>query len=191
MDQKDTLGPLREFLTGPVEGEKGPDGDAAGGAAAAAAPAGGAGAGWKYVPPSKRGGDNSSAQSRISGASMPNNRREDTATIRVSNLSENAQETDLQVWFHVTKFFLQILYFPGIIARIFYLEEAWNNAHEEDNDATRAVIDDDEVLVATAVKEEDSNIRVSSDERSVEVDALVYYQLNMLYLLINFILFIL
>ena len=49
------------------------------------------------------------------------------------------------------------------------------NAQEEDNTATSAVIDVgeidsvDEVLVATAVKEEDSNIWVSSDERSVEV----------------------
>merc|ERR1712013_175535 len=87
---KDTLGPLRESLTGPVEGEGGAEG-----AAAAAAPAGGGGgAGGKYVPPSRRGGDNSSAQSRISGDSMPDKRREDTAAIRVSNLSENAQETD-------------------------------------------------------------------------------------------------
>ena len=92
---KDTLGPLRESLTGPVEGEGGPDGA---GAATAAAAAPAAGAGGKYVPPSRRGGDNSSAQSRISGTSMPDKRREDTAAIRVSNLSENAQETDLQVY---------------------------------------------------------------------------------------------
>merc|ERR1719350_933278 len=93
---KDTLGPLRESLTGPVEGEAGAEG-AGGAAAAPAAPAGGAGgAGGKYVPPSRRGGDNSSAQSRISGDSMPDKRREDTAAIRVSNLSENAQETDCQ-----------------------------------------------------------------------------------------------
>ena len=49
-----------------------------------------------------------------------------------------------------------------------YSEEAVKNAQEEDNAATSAVIDvgeiysDDEVLVATAVKEEDSNIWVSS-----------------------------
>lgn len=106
---KDTLGPLRESLTGPVEGEGGPEGAAAGGAAAAAAPA--AGAGGKYVPPSRRGGDNSSAQSRISGDSMmPDKRREDTAAIRISNLSENAQETDLQELFkpfgHIARIFL-------------------------------------------------------------------------------------
>merc|ERR1719373_652938 len=48
---KDTLGPLRESLTGPVD-----EADAAPGAApAAAAPApGGAGGGNKYVPPSRR-----------------------------------------------------------------------------------------------------------------------------------------
>ena len=93
---KDTLGPLRESLTGPVEGEAGAEGAGAGAAAAAAAPAGGAGgAGGKYVPPSRRGGDNSSAQSRISGDSMPDKRREDTAAIRVSNLSENAQEKNV------------------------------------------------------------------------------------------------
>ena len=49
-----------------------------------------------------------------------------------------------------------------------YSEEAVKNAQEEDNAATSAVIDvgeiysDDEVFVATAVKEEDSNIWVSS-----------------------------
>ena len=50
------------------------------------------------------------------------------------------------------------------------------NAQEEDNAATSAVIDvgeidsDDEVLVATEVKEEeDSNIWVSSNGRSVEL----------------------
>lgn len=91
---KDTLGPLRESLTGPVEGDGGPE---ASGAAAPAAPAGGSATGGKYVPPSRRQGDTSSAQSRISGDSMPEKRREDTAAIRVSNLSENAQETDLQV----------------------------------------------------------------------------------------------
>ena len=114
---KDTLGPLRESLTGPVEGEGGPEGAAAGGAAAAAAPA--AGAGGKYVPPSRRGGDNSSAQSRISGDSMmPDKRREDTAAIRISNLSENAQETDLQVCFNVTKLCFIILYFSGTFQTI-------------------------------------------------------------------------
>jgi hypothetical protein len=54
-----------------------------------------------------------------------------------------------------------------------YLGEALKNA------ATSAVIDvgkndsDDEVCVATAVREEDSNIWVSSDERSVDVGQVV------------------
>jgi len=105
---KDTLGPLRESLTGPVDGSE-PDGSAA---AAAPAPAAGGGAtqGGKYVPPSRRGGGMSDAQARISGDSMPDRRREDTAAIRVSNLSENAQETDLQELFkpfgHIARIFL-------------------------------------------------------------------------------------
>ena len=41
----------------------------------------------------------SDAQARVAGDSMPDRRqREDTAAIRVSNLSENVQEADLQVW---------------------------------------------------------------------------------------------
>jgi len=106
---KDTLGPLRESLTGPVEGEGGPEGGAGAAAAPGPAPAGGGGgAGGKYVPPSRRG--MSDAQARISGDSMPDKRREDTAAIRVSNLSENAQETDLQELFkpfgHIARIFL-------------------------------------------------------------------------------------
>jgi len=105
---KDTLGPLRESLTGPVEGEGGPEGGAGAAAAPGPAAAGGGGAGGKYVPPSRRG--MSDAQARISGDSMPDKRREDTAAIRVSNLSENAQETDLQELFkpfgHIARIFL-------------------------------------------------------------------------------------
>ena len=54
----------------------------------------------KYVPPSRRG--MSDAQARVqAGDSMPDRRqREDTAAIRVSNLSENVQEADLQVSFN-------------------------------------------------------------------------------------------
>eukprot|EP00092_Neocalanus_flemingeri_P004885 GFUD01005257.1.p1 GENE.GFUD01005257.1~~GFUD01005257.1.p1 ORF type:complete len:310 (-),score=87.79 GFUD01005257.1:128-1009(-) len=102
---KDTLGPLRESLTGPVEGEGGSEGAIA---TAPAGPAAPGGAGGKYVPPSKRG--MSDAQARISGDSMPDRKREDTAAIRVSNLSENAQETDLQELFtpfgHIARIFL-------------------------------------------------------------------------------------
>lgn len=108
---KDTLGPLRESLTGPIDGEK-EGGEAGSAAAAAAAPAAG-GAGGKYVPPSRRGaggGSGASALERIQGDTMPDRRREDTAAIRVSNLSENAQETDLQELFkpfgHIARIFL-------------------------------------------------------------------------------------
>jgi len=114
---KDTLGPLRESLTGPVEGEgAGAEGGASTPAPAtpAPAPAGGSTVGGKYVPPSRRGGEGrpgmSDAQARIAGDSMPRDRREDTAAIRVSNLSENAQETDLQELFkpfgHIARIFL-------------------------------------------------------------------------------------
>jgi len=107
---KDTLGPLRESLTGPVDGEGGPEGSSGAPAPAAPASGGGGGAGGKYVPPSRRGGDGMSAQARISGESMQDKRREDTAAIRVSNLSENAQETDLQELFkpfgHIARIFL-------------------------------------------------------------------------------------
>lgn len=44
----------------------------------------------KYVPPSMREGANKR------GDSMANNRRDDVAAIRVSNLSESTQETDLE-----------------------------------------------------------------------------------------------
>ena len=48
------------------------------------------------MPPIRRG--MSDAQARVAGDSMPDRRqREDTAAIRVSNLSENVQEADLQV----------------------------------------------------------------------------------------------
>jgi len=94
---KDTLGPLKESLTTPVDRD-GADG------APAAAPA--ATAGGKYVPPSKRG-----AEGRIGlGDTMPDRRRDDTAAIRVSNLSENVQENDLQELFksfgHIARIFL-------------------------------------------------------------------------------------
>ena len=96
---KDTLEPLRESLIGPSTDEA--DSGSAAAPAAAGGPAGGGGAGGKYVPPSRRGGM-SDAQARIQGDSMPDRRpREETAAIRVSNLSENVQEQDLQVSVHV------------------------------------------------------------------------------------------
>merc|ERR1712179_196566 len=50
----------------------------------------------KYIPPSKRGG--------VSGSSEPHGisdrrRQEDTSAIRVSNLSENTEDVDLQELF--------------------------------------------------------------------------------------------
>jgi len=98
---KETLGPLKDSLTNVIDREAGEP------AAAAPAPAPAAGGGGKYVPPSKRG-----VEGRI-GDSMPERRREDTAAIRVSNLSENAQETDVQELFKPF----------GAIARIFLAKD--------------------------------------------------------------------
>jgi len=50
--------------------------------------------GAKYVPPSMREGANKR------GESMGSNRRDEAATIRVTNLSEDTRETDLQELFH-------------------------------------------------------------------------------------------
>jgi len=106
---KDTLGPLRDSLAGKEGGDE--DEKDAGGAPGGAPQGGGSvGPGGKYVPPSRRGGEGSGARDRI-GESMPDRRRtEDTAAIRVSNLSENTQETDLSDLFkpfgHIARIFL-------------------------------------------------------------------------------------
>lgn len=97
---KDTLGPLRESLAGKELDGENPEA-AAGGAPAGAGPGAPAGGGQtiggKYVPPSRRG---EGARVPGGGESMPDRRRnEDTAAIRVSNLSENTQEQDLQELF--------------------------------------------------------------------------------------------
>jgi len=83
---------------------------AAGGTAAAgtpgavAAPAGAAGPG-KYIPPSRRDG-----AGRIGESMNDRKRNEDTAAIRVSNLSESTQEADLQELFkpfgHIARIYL-------------------------------------------------------------------------------------
>merc|ERR1711872_1084204 len=88
---KDTWGPLKDSLTKGMAGEDGAEPMAANAAPAVAAPAA-TGAGGKYVPPSKRGVEGRPGL----GDTMPDRRRDDTAAIRVSNLSENAQETDLK-----------------------------------------------------------------------------------------------
>lgn len=106
---KDTLGPLRESLTGPVDGEEAkeePASEARSRLGDQSAPTAG-----KYVPPSKRGGAMSDAQSRVQGGdAMPDRRNQDTAALRVSNLSENAQEADLEALFkpfgHIARIFL-------------------------------------------------------------------------------------
>jgi len=98
---KDTLAPLQEALgLGTQDSEK--DKPATGGAGPGGAPPATSGppgvTGGKYVPPSKRG--EGGARERI-GESMPDRKRniDDTAAIRVSNLSENTQDTDLQELF--------------------------------------------------------------------------------------------
>merc|ERR1711993_54407 len=71
---------------------------------AAAPPAGAAGAG-KYIPPSRRDG-----AGRIGESMNDRKRNEDTAAIRVSNLSESTQEADLQELFkpfgHIARIYL-------------------------------------------------------------------------------------
>eukprot|EP00088_Acartia_fossae_P049119 TRINITY_DN5387_c0_g1_i1.p1 TRINITY_DN5387_c0_g1~~TRINITY_DN5387_c0_g1_i1.p1 ORF type:complete len:289 (-),score=79.24 TRINITY_DN5387_c0_g1_i1:530-1396(-) len=96
---KDTLGPLKDSLSN-VEREPGAGAPPT---AAVAAPAPSQ-AGGKYVPPSKRG-----VEGRV-GDTMPDKRRDDTAAIRVSNLSENVTEDDLQTlckpFGHIARIFL-------------------------------------------------------------------------------------
>jgi len=101
---KDTLGPLKDSLSNVDRDNNEP---AAPGPAAPEQSA----AGNKYVPPSKRGADG-----RI-GDTMPDRRRDDTAAIRVSNLSENVQESDLQALFKPF----------GAIARIFLAKDKVTN----------------------------------------------------------------
>jgi len=68
-----------------------------------AAAIGGGGDG-KYVPPSRRGGGGppssspSSSSSSTGGSEAP--RRDESSTIRVTNLSEDTKESDLQELFH-------------------------------------------------------------------------------------------
>jgi len=143
---KDTLGPLRDSLAGAEkEGEGGPNepaklgeagkpgGPPSGGPGGAGAGPGASGPGGKYVPPSRRG-----AEGRI-GESMPDRkgRDADTAAIRVSNLSENTQEGDLQELFKPF----------GHIARIYLAKDkitgqckgfAFINYHKKD-DAAKAI----------------------------------------------------
>jgi len=89
---KDKLEPLRSSLLGEEkqEGEEGaPGGPGAG--AADKAKMGGGDAPGKYVPPSMRVGASKKGESMMSARG-----RDETATVRVTNLSENTKEQDLQ-----------------------------------------------------------------------------------------------
>ncbi|PVD22542.1 hypothetical protein C0Q70_18358 [Pomacea canaliculata] len=83
---KDTLAPLQEKL---IEDQRKPEPPSTGAAAAASKTAGG-----KYVPPSLRDGG-----SKRQGESMSTQRKDEAATIRVTNLSEDTRESDLQELF--------------------------------------------------------------------------------------------
>lgn len=79
---KDTLGSLQESLNNPGDATPPTDGADAGK---------GGSAGGRYVPPSLRAGG-----ARKEGESMQMRARDDNATIRVTNLSEDTREEDLQ-----------------------------------------------------------------------------------------------
>ncbi|XP_045200992.2 eukaryotic translation initiation factor 3 subunit G-like [Mercenaria mercenaria] len=88
---KDTLAPLQETLEG--DKKKPDEAGTPVAAAAAAAPAAANKPGGKYVPPSMRDG---AAKGR--GETMKSS-RDESATIRVTNLSEDTRESDLQELF--------------------------------------------------------------------------------------------
>ncbi|XP_076436328.1 eukaryotic translation initiation factor 3 subunit G-like [Babylonia areolata] len=87
---KDTLAPLQEKLTEEQRKPSEAPAPTTGGAAAGPKPTGGS----KYVPPSLRDG-----ASKGRGESMANQRKDEAATIRVTNLSEDTRESDLQELF--------------------------------------------------------------------------------------------
>merc|ERR1712158_333887 len=108
---KDKIGLLNLEKGGMGEEDKSPAAPAAAGGTpttgttgGAAAPAGAAGPG-KYIPPSRRDG-----AGRIGESMNDRKRNEDTAAIRVSNLSESTQEADLQELFkpfgHIARIYL-------------------------------------------------------------------------------------
>jgi len=91
---KDKLEALQEMKkTGPGVPE-GAGGPVAGGPPGAGGPGGLKLGGGKYVPPSMRDG-----AGKGRGESMQSNRRDESATIRVTNLSEDTRESDLQELF--------------------------------------------------------------------------------------------
>lgn len=139
---KDTLQPLQESLQTLDDGKGAGAGGAAGGIGDKAGAAGaGVAAGprvvppvapGKYVPPSLREG-----ASRGRGEAMSMKNRDDTATIRVTNLSEDTREADLQELFRPF----------GTISRIYLAKDkktgasmgfAFINFHRRE-DAARAI----------------------------------------------------
>lgn len=87
---KDKLEPIRTQLLGEEKEEEGDSPGDGGGAGKALAAIGSAGGGTKYIPPSLREGANKR------GESMGSRGRDETATVRVTNLSESTREQDLQ-----------------------------------------------------------------------------------------------
>jgi len=85
--------PLKDILAGADDiGKDGGEEDDFGGARDDAGPAAGGGGGSKYVPPSMRAG------ARGAGESMrrPGGARDDLPTLRVSNLSQDASDSDVR-----------------------------------------------------------------------------------------------
>jgi translation initiation factor 3 subunit G len=135
---KDSLAPLQDALEGGADKKK--EEEPAGGAPPPAATGGPGGAPstsnqqrlGKYVPPSMRDGGNKKGDAMV----MKNN-RDESATIRVTNLSEDTREADLQDLFRPF----------GSIARIFLAKDkvtgqskgfAFINFHNRE-DAARAI----------------------------------------------------
>ncbi|KAJ1956388.1 translation initiation factor eIF3 subunit g [Dipsacomyces acuminosporus] len=92
---KDTLVPIEE-ITGAATATAGADKDAAAAAAGASAGAAAGATGGKsaYVPPHLRAGAKAAASGGDAGSSS-RDRRDENPTIRISNLSEDTQEADL------------------------------------------------------------------------------------------------
>ena len=136
---KDKLAPIEEKLTEAELADSGKEGTPVAKAAPAAGAAAAGGApGGKYVPPSLRGKEKGGSAERGVGESMPNrNNRDETATIRVSNLPEDIREADLQELFRSF----------GNIARIYLAKDktthqpkgfAFINFHKRE-DAAKAI----------------------------------------------------
>ncbi|KAK2168029.1 hypothetical protein LSH36_21g06004 [Paralvinella palmiformis] len=123
---KDTLAPIQDALDGDKKKEEVPEETQETPASSAPSRPG------KYVPPNLRDGGN-----RRGETMTPGRNRDDTATIRVTNLSEDTRETDLQELFRPF----------GSIARIYLAKDkntgqskgfAFINFHRKE-DAERAI----------------------------------------------------